>query len=85
MLCANIIIVERCVFFPKGASIFNEGRCQCDEFFFGGARIIDMQGCQRDEFIFEGASIVNVRRYRVAKTHRIPYLDRSFPSKVTYI
>ena len=23
--------------------------------------------------------------YRVAKTHRIPYLDRSFPAKVTYV
>jgi len=25
------------------------------------------------------------RRYRVAKTHRIPYLYRSFSAKVTYI
>jgi len=26
-----------------------------------------------------------VERYRVAKTHRIPYLYRSFSAKVTYI
>jgi len=27
----------------------------------------------------------DIREYRVAKTHMIPYLYRSFPAKVTYI
>ena len=28
---------------------------------------------------------LNILRYRVAKTHSIPYLYRSFSAKVTYI
>jgi len=34
--------------------------------------------CIINEFIY-------MQRYRVAKTHRIPYLYRSFSAKVTYI
>jgi len=38
-----------------------------------------------DRYLVGWTTDIERERYRVAKTHRIPYLYRSFSAKVTYI